>query len=558
MPAAAGTPSSITPALTLGDLGRGIHSGPLVSPISPPPASNGRDAEEVEWQFTVDDLVEAERALRAVAARSGLRLTPAGERELRDQYLDTGDWAFHRAGFPLRLRSGAGAAEATLKSLAEDNGDGPRRRREVTEELVAADRLALLTAEGPVTERVRAVAGPRTLRPLFTVTTHRRAFELRSPGFLLAAVVLDDTRIERSGDGPVAALRRVEVELSGDGPSQTVESFARSLRDEPGIAPAGGSKFAAGLSAAALEPATAPDFGPIAYDRDSTIAEVAYAALRRHFAAYLANEPGTRLGEDIEALHDMRVSSRRLRTALRLFAPFLPDGLLDLDGDLRWVTAQLGVVRDLDVQFEWLRGEADAAADPAALAPAVEHLDAMRDEARAGLLAALDSKRHAALVEALSARLPAGQLTLAGVRLALAVAPRLLRRRYRRLRRAVEGLDRRSPDAAYHEARIRSKRLRYATEFVAGLYGKPARRVIRVAKDAQDELGRRQDAAIAIERLRALASAEPPLPAATVFAMGELAERERHAQHDRAVAFDAIYRRLRKRWARLNHAFERR
>ena len=38
----------------------------------------------------------------------------------------------------------------------------------------------------------------------------------------------------------------------------------------------------------------------------------------------LAHEPGVRLGEDPEELHDMRVATRRLRAALKLYKKVLP------------------------------------------------------------------------------------------------------------------------------------------------------------------------------------------------------------------------------------------
>ena len=52
--------------------------------------------------------------------------------------------------------------------------------------------------------------------------------------------------------------------------------------------------------------------------------EVAFAVVRRQLAVLAAKEPGTRLGEDPEELHDMRVATRRLRAALSFFAGVLP------------------------------------------------------------------------------------------------------------------------------------------------------------------------------------------------------------------------------------------
>src|SRR3712207_2014084 len=113
-----------------------------------------------------------------------------------------------------------------------------------------------------------------------------------------------------------------------------------------------------GLSAAGLSPAVAPDLGPTEIDATLSVGEVAFAILRRHFAEMLAHEPGVRLGEDPEDLHDMRVATRRLRAALKLYADALPKRAERYESDLRWVAGALGEVRDLDVHLELLSREA--------------------------------------------------------------------------------------------------------------------------------------------------------------------------------------------------------
>ena len=67
-----------------------------------------------------------------------------------------------------------------------------------------------------------------------------------------------------------------------------------------------------------------------------------------------AKEPGTRLGEDPEELHDMRVATRRLRAALSLFEAVLPVRAQVFREELGWLARLLGTVRDLDVQLEGL------------------------------------------------------------------------------------------------------------------------------------------------------------------------------------------------------------
>ena len=98
----------------------------------------------------------------------------------------------------------------------------------------------------------------------------------------------------------------------------------RQLRAACGLQPATLSKFEAGLLARGVVIPGPPDLGSTDIGPDVTLGELAYAVLRRQLAVLRAKEPGTRLGEDPEELHDMRVATRRLRAALDLFAEVLP------------------------------------------------------------------------------------------------------------------------------------------------------------------------------------------------------------------------------------------
>ena len=140
--------------------------------------------------------------------------------------------------------------------------------------------------------------------------------------------------------------------------------------------------------------------------------ELAYAVLRRQLAVLRAKEPGTRLGEDPEELHDMRVATRRLRAALALFADVLPVRAQVFREELGWLGGVLGAVRDLDVQQEGLADMADATAGWSAGARPEDHdplaelsalLERERDAARADMLGALDSVRWERLARGLSA-----------------------------------------------------------------------------------------------------------------------------------------------------------
>src|SRR5262245_12119869 len=141
-------------------------------------------------------------------------------------------------------------------------------------------------------------------------------------------------------------------------------------------------------------------FGPIEVSQDASIRAVALAVLRRHFAMMLAREPGTRLGDDPEELHDMRVASRRLRAAVSLFRDVLPVTVMQPRGDFVWLGRSLGTVRDLDVQLEQLDGLLTEVAESerVALLPLRSLLEEQRGVARVGMLEALDSRRYEVFV----------------------------------------------------------------------------------------------------------------------------------------------------------------
>ena len=135
------------------------------------------DVRELEWQFDAVDLRPVMRWLTEPADEKAgaVRIVRRGSATQVDVYVDTDDRRFDRAGYALRIRrtgrTMAEAAEATLKEIdsATTGEHGLRSRREVSELLEQADPELLRQSNGPVGERVRAVAGKKKLRPLFEV-----------------------------------------------------------------------------------------------------------------------------------------------------------------------------------------------------------------------------------------------------------------------------------------------------------------------------------------------------------------------------------------------------
>jgi triphosphatase len=520
---------------------------------APAGAGPSGDGVEVEWQFDALDLRPVERWLAALPAPAGTAVpgTPpvAGTsavasptvlakppRRLVDRYLDTADWRIARAGFVLRTRSRGRHDEVTLKDTRPPGPDGLRHRLEVSEPLPDGG-VGALDDGGPVGRRLAAVAGRRPFRQVLEVRTRRRPYSLRVGDEEVAEVALDDTVITAGpGDQPVR-LRRVEVEVV---PARAGElgPLVDELRRSCGLQPATLSKFEAGLMALGIEVPGPPDLGPTDVTSRSSLGDLAFAVVRTHLGVLLAREPGTRLGEDVEELHDMRVASRRLRAAFDLFADALPVRAQAMRGELRWVAGVLGSVRDLDVQIgrlpemeAWAPG-AEGGRSP--LEDLRDLLEAERAEARRDLVAALDSPRWERLAAGLVAMAQHGQrrrLPAARAAAALTV-PDLVTPRHRAVVKAARRARRSGEPADFHRLRIRCKRLRYSLEFTAGIYGGRTERFTRRLARLQDSLGLLQDAEVATARLLDLATGtgggpRRALPPRTVFAMGAVAERYR-------------------------------
>jgi inorganic triphosphatase YgiF len=179
----------------------------------------------------------------------------------------------------------------------------------------------------------------------------------------IGEVLLDTSEIPLGKHEEPTRLRRIEVEASvGTAPTPDLRGFVDEMQFALDLSPTSISKYEAGLYATGLSPDGVADLGPTDVDSSMSVGEVAFAVLRRQFTEMRAHESGTRLGEDPEELHDMRVATRRMRAAMKVFEGTLPERAKWLREELRWVAGVLGEVRDLDVQI----GRLDETSSPEA------------------------------------------------------------------------------------------------------------------------------------------------------------------------------------------------
>jgi CHAD domain-containing protein len=514
-----------------------------------------KDCREIEWQLASSDLAAVRRWLDQQETIEGLVVAPQSTLQIFDTYFDTQDWRIFRAGYALRVRSESGKAEATLKSLHTNTG-AKADRRELNELIDSGAGDWNGQSDGPVGSRVQAVSGSLPLQPLFEVRTSRQRYAVHAPDEeqQLGEIALDETVISRPNGQAQTSLQRVEVEARTEA-HEPLQTLVDALRNNCSLEAAADNKYSQGLKSVGLAPAPVPDFQPTAVDSTMRVEEVALANLRRFLSAWHQHEPAARFGDDPEALHDLRVAGRRMDAILRQFEAFLPAAIVRVRPTIKKVMRALGHARDLDVALIELQEFNDtlSADDRAKLLPLQEHLNADRVLARQKMLATLDSNGVQKDFDKLRATLahPASLLEAQPVS-PLVTLSELIRSRYKKARKAADRLTAASSMDEYHAVRGRVKKLRYALETAAVLFGKPADEMVKALRRWQEKLGAQQDADVAGRRLRALAIQPPKgLPSETLFLMGQLAAH----YHDRAwkarKRHPRAYHKVQERWKAL-------
>ncbi len=241
-----------------------------------------------------------------------------------------------------------------------------------------------------------------------------------------------------------------------------------------------------------------------------------------------------------DAVHQMRVTVRRLRAALQSFTEVLPEKeTRQLRGELKWLGGVLGAARDTEVLAGQLHAALAALPAELVIGPAqarvTTHFAPREASTRQGVLDALDSQRYRDLRSELARLINAPPLTAAAAEPASRVLPwavaRAYRRTSRRVRRARQAPPGRACDVALHEARKAAKRARYAAEAAAPGLGKKrrgkARRLAKRMKGVQSVLGAHQDAVIIRAEARDI-GVHAHLAGENAFSFGLLHERAHH------------------------------
>jgi CHAD domain-containing protein len=216
--------------------------------------------------------------------------------------------------------------------------------------------------------------------------------------------------------------------------------------------------------------------------------------------------------DDVEGVHDMRVLSRRLRSAISDFEPYLRKPRVSMV-KLRAIARSLGAVRDEDVALAALKN-----LKASVTGEALDGVDLLEQERRSRrdiafteLEKAIKPSAIAAVLEEFHDRMR----TLATIRPAKStpneersglifgpLAAEVINQRLKEFRSAAgETIYRPTAIADLHELRIRAKRLRYAIELSMPCWGKRIKEVAKEVALMQTSLGELHDCDVWIEEL---------------------------------------------------------
>ena len=248
-----------------------------------------------------------------------------------------------------------------------------------------------------------------------------------------------------------------------------------------------------------------PEVPPVRLHPGSQAGDAVRAAMAAGVSRLLRHDPGVRVGDDPEDVHQARVATRRLRSDLRTFRPLLDQARAQpLRDELKWAADLLGDVRDADVLLARLRDHADRLPqrDAVAVVGLLRRMVGQREEARARLLDGLRSERYVALLERLVRFAQVPPLVGSWAEPAGDVLPGLVAPTWKRLRKSVDQVDPQPRPEQLHAVRIKAKRFRYAAEAVAPAIGKEAAKLASAVADVQSLLGDHHDAHVAESWLR--------------------------------------------------------
>jgi CHAD domain-containing protein len=425
-------------------------------------------------------------------------IDPAVRHRMVAIYHDTPDLRLAREGITLRHRTGGSDDGWHLKLPLGPMAKGVREEIQLPPdgEVPPDDLRRTVTAYLRFAE----------LQPAATLVTDRDSLILRDEAGNPLAELVDDQVTVQGVARVSAGFREIEVEDLGGG-AAVLEAVGAALQDAGAVGGEFMPKLVRSLGARATAPPDPPLPEPVT--PADPAGKILTGYLRMNVRRLLTEDVRFRLGGE-DAVHQLRVACRRMRTAMRVFAPLVDEEwAVPLGDELKWLATTLGLSRDSEVLLERLTGDIDALPEELVLGPVRARIQQfVGGDLAAGMETAartLDDERYVGLLERLVDAAWSPRLTDLAADRASSVYPELIRQSWRKLGKRVARVRETRASGDYHRVRIAAKRVRYAAEAVAPAFGRPATRLAQQVVRIQDVLGEHNDAATAQETLRRIA-----------------------------------------------------
>lgn len=447
-------------------------------------------------------------------------------RQVVRTYLDSFDWRVHRASGRLVHTQEEGRGSELLWA---DRATG-----EILHRLTAASppRFFQDLPPGPLRDRLAPVLEMRALLPVIRLESRFTLLRLLDDEEkTLVRLELEEAQFSSPDGSQVGNLAGRLRLLPVKGYEQDYQRVASLLADA--YEAAGPSPMDAALQAIGRSPG---DYSSgLDYRlRPDTRADLATKEIHLGLLKTLeANIEGTQANLDSEFLHDLRVATRRIRSALSQIPGVFPAEVTErFKTGFAWVQEITGPVRDMDV---YLLALDDYRADlpdflQNALDPLGVFLGAHYATEQRALAGELGSPQFEKLLKEyrafLEAPVPAQPLAANATRPIKALADERIWKMYRRVVAEGRAIHDQSPAEELHELRKSCKKLRYLLEFFSSLY--PEKRInalVKIMKSLLDNLGAFQDLAVQAHTLQHYAAQmveEGEVKADTLLAIGAL------------------------------------
>ncbi len=289
------------------------------------------------------------------AGQTELALSPASNNMLPTTYFDTGDLALHRNGVTLRIRKTGNGVSKLTQTVKVQTGvtQGVSNPIEIEDVVESKETDLERISDERVRKQVTELVSDQSLNPMVNCDVDRTSVLL---GFEDAVAELSLDRATVSAGGLSEVFLEAELELKSGRPSDLLP-LAEAIFNGVPLRLASLNKAARGFALLeGLGPEGLPD--PVRATQpkltdDMNVAQAFTLICGSAISQILPNWFGLLEQDDPEFAHQLRVGIRRLRTALRMFRPYLDNAdLRALASELREVGRIVGDLRDADVLYE--------------------------------------------------------------------------------------------------------------------------------------------------------------------------------------------------------------